>query len=76
MSINHRQKKSRRYLLQGVGLLLLGSALLLACKLNPSQWVESVLIFTGGGTILLANGFMLYGLLYHADSRSYAEDKE
>ena len=71
-----RRIKSKRYIWQGLGLLVLGSALLLACKWTASQGLQSTLLFGGAGTLLLGNGYMLYGLLHHADSRSYAGEEE
>lgn len=71
MADSSRQRKSRRYIWQGGMLLTLGSALLLCCKFSVSPWMHSALLFSGGGAILLGNGYMLYGLLYHADDRVY-----
>lgn len=71
----HRQRKSRRYIWQGLFLLGAGSVLLLCCKLSVSAWLHSALLLCGGGAILLGNGYMLYGLLHHADDRVYADEQ-
>ena len=71
-----RRQKSKRYLWQGLCLLLGGSALLLSCKIIVHPAWQSALLFGGGGAILLGNGYMLYGLLHHADSRSYDEESK
>lgn len=74
--VSLRQRKSRTYIWQGLALLLAGSVLLLCCKLATSAWMESALLFSGGAALLLGNGYMLYGLLHHADDRVYAVDGE
>lgn len=69
-----RHVESKGHLLKGLLLLLLGSILLLCCKLSLPLWLDSFLVFIGAGILLYGNGQILYGLLVHADDRTYASD--
>lgn len=64
-----RYLESRFYALRGVFMLLLGSGLLLACKLPLPGLMMQLCVLLGGGAILLGNGYILFGLLVYADSR-------
>ena len=55
-------------------MLAAGSAVLLCSKFSPPLWVDTLLVFSGGGMLLFGNGQILYGLLVHADNRTYASD--
>lgn len=74
MSMNPRRSKSRGHLTKGLLLLVMGSVVLLLCKLPLALWLDTACAFGGGGLLLSANGYILYGLLTHADDRTYAED--
>lgn len=74
MIITQRHIKSRGHLRKGLALLALGSVSLLLCKLPLAPWLDTACAFGGGGLLLYGNGYMLYGLLTHADDRTYAED--
>lgn len=63
--------ESRFCVLCGFLLLLLGSALLLACKAPLPDFATQLLALAGGGAILFGNGYILFGLLIYADSRSH-----
>jgi hypothetical protein len=56
--------------LRGFLLLLLGSLFLLACKLPLPELLRQLCVLAGGGSILLGNGYILFGLLIFADSRN------
>lgn len=60
--------KGKKHIWRGLGLLGLGSALLLCTKFNPSPLWDSLLCFGGGGMLLYANGEFLFGLLIHANA--------
>ena len=65
-----RYRESRRLILRGLAMLGLGSLLLLACKMQLSEAVLSLMAFAGGCMLLLGNGCMIFGLLIYADARS------
>lgn len=65
-----RYHESRFYALRGVFLLLAGSAILLACKLPLPGIMREIFTLAGGGAILFGNGYILFGLLVFADSRT------
>lgn len=63
-------KESRAYILRGVICLLLGSALVLVCKLPLPELLCDAAVFAGAVIILWGNGCILFGLLVFAGSRT------
>lgn len=67
---NETSKESKRYVLRGLLLLLLGSALLLVCKLPVSESMSTLSAYAGGAAVLLGNYQIIFGLLVTAGDRS------
>lgn len=62
--------ESRRFILAGLTLLLLGAGLLLVCKLPVSEAAATACAFVGGALLLLGNGLIFYGLLVFAGAQN------
>lgn len=62
--------ESRFCIVRGFLMLLAGSILLFCCKIPMPGFMSQVLAVIGGVVILFGNGYILFGLLIHADSRS------
>lgn len=77
MKVKH-VTESRRFVLLGLLLLLLGAGLLLVCKLSVSEAIGSASALVGGAVVLLGNGLIIYGLLVFAgaENRSRATDEQ
>ena len=58
--------RSKFLILLGVLLLVVGSGLLMLCKLPLPELAATLAAFAGGGLILFGNGTMIYGLLVYA----------
>lgn len=74
MIITQRRIKSRGHVRKGLALLVLGCVILLLCKLPLAPWQHTACVFGGGALLLYGNGCMFYGLLTHADNRTYTDD--
>lgn len=62
--------ESRACIVHGLLMLLAGSVMLLCCKLQLPGFATRLLALGGGGVILFGNGYILFGLLIYADSRT------
>ena len=62
-------RESLLYILAGLLLLALGSALLLARKLFVTGLIGDLSVFAGGVAVLFGNGCIIYGLLIFAGNR-------
>ncbi len=62
--------ESKRFILRGLLLLGLGSALLLACKLPVPELAGHLSALAGGVALLSGNGCVIYGLLIFAGPRT------
>lgn len=60
--------ESKRFVLRGALLLLAGSLLLLLCLLPLPEPLELASVIAGAATLLLGNGYIIYGLLIFAGS--------
>lgn len=68
--LSHKKYMESRFcVLRGVLLLVLGSFLLLTCKMPLPGFLMEILAFLGGLAILFANGYILFGLLICSDAR-------